>query len=70
VQYGSAWAYVLELACVDLHDHINGDDAQEIEAAMPRVDGRSRYVHDVWSPVNVLMIVKTSFTKTVLRKTR
>jgi hypothetical protein len=40
VQYGSAGAYVLELAGVDLHDHVNGDDAQEIEAAMPRVDGR------------------------------
>jgi hypothetical protein len=30
---------------------------------MPGVDGRSRYVHDVWSPVNVKMIVKALFTK-------
>lgn len=59
MQYGSVWSYVLELAGVDLHDHVNGDDAQEIETAMPRVDGRSRYVHDVCSPVNVKMIVKT-----------
>ncbi len=33
--------YVLELAGVNLHDHVNRDDAQEIEAAMPRVVGEA-----------------------------
>jgi transposase-like protein len=40
-QHGSVRFYVLELAAVDLHDHVNGDHSQEIQAAMPRVGGRS-----------------------------
>ena len=51
VQYGSVWLYVLELAGVDLHDHVNRNNAQEIEAAMPRVDGRSRDFQDMRVPV-------------------
>jgi hypothetical protein len=41
VQYRSVCCYVLELAGVDLHNHVNGDDAQEIEAAMPLGGARS-----------------------------
>jgi hypothetical protein len=39
VQHGSVCRNVLELAGVDLHDHVNRNNAQEIEAAMPGVDG-------------------------------
>lgn len=41
MQDGSVCSYVFELSCVDLHHHVNSDDAEEIEAAMPVLGERS-----------------------------
>jgi len=36
---------------VDLHDHVNRNNAQQIEAAMSRLDGRRRDFQDRRVPI-------------------